>query len=128
MAGKKALSGEDKLLALARKIVKRDGIGLVDAMIEAEERLKPKATIQTEFVVTLRLKPRIASWVLRDFSGHPKFSIEERLAAVCVRFLNSESVLAIRAGSSPARLKSGGGDNNAVTMLRGELAAQEPGA
>jgi hypothetical protein len=115
---KQPLNDDDRLLNLARDLVKERGIGLMEAMEIAEERLQPKPTFQTEYTITLKLKPRIARWVEEVFGGHDTYTIEERMAAFLAPYLAQARIGLIRDEAEKGRKIVEG---EAVTVRRHRL-------
>lgn len=73
------------------------------------------------FTITLRLKPRVAAWVREVFGGHPKYTIEQRLAAWLEGIINRERA----AYAAKERPTSGPVKGKAVTLRRHELEGGE---
>lgn len=105
---------DEKIMELAQIIKDRDGVGLVDAMIAAEAQLRPKEELQDTFEVTLKLKPRVARWVLSVFTPTSDYTREQRMAAYLEGHLNRARATAIRAAEEAPDIVKG----EAVTMTR----------
>jgi len=114
MPEKQAEITDEMILELAQQIKKQENIPLTDAMIAAEVRLQPAPELQDSFEVPIKLKPRVAAWVIREFGGHPKFTIEERLGAYFSQVLNRTRVEAMRFAEDAPDIKTDG----AVSMMR----------
>lgn len=72
---------DEEVLELAQKIKAEKDIPLVEAMDIAANRLtKNSKDVDCDFEMTITLKPRVAKFFRREFSGHPTLSVEERLA------------------------------------------------
>lgn len=113
---------DEKILDLARKLRAKHNIPLVDAMLQAEEQLMPKAELPEHFDIRLKVKPRVASWIIAEFGGHPKFSIEERLSAFLTKVLTRERALALQYSRPVGDI----GKGKAVSMRREQFAEKAP--
>lgn len=119
------MSEQDELiLEKARKIQKKKGVSLTDAMIMAEDELMPKAEVPGEFTVTIPVKARVARWVLDEFKPTKTHTTEERLAAYLVVVLNRARMTSIRLSEEAPDIGEGG----AVTMRRDQFQAKAGGA
>ena len=108
---------DEMILAKAQEISKERGIGLVDAMIEAEEELRPRPELQTSFMVPIEVKPRVARWIVETFGGHAKYTVEERIGAYLSVLLGRTRVSARRADEPAPEVQKG----EAVTMRRDQF-------
>lgn len=113
---------DKEILALAQEIAAKEGIGIVDAMLKAEVRLAPKPTAPEAFTVELRLKPKIARWIVREFEAKGEYSLEQRLAAYLTLVLSRARVQAIRNAEIPPDISEG----EAVTMRRDVFQSRRP--
>jgi len=105
---------DDMILELAQKIKSEENIPLTDAMIAAEVRLQPAPEIKDTFEVPIKVKPRVAAWIIKEFGGHPDYTIEERLGAFLGQVLGRSRVQAMRFSEDAPDIKSDG----AVSMMR----------
>lgn len=108
---------EDMIIEKAREIQKEAGLSLVDAMVEAEARLQPKPELQTEFSVTINVKPREGKWLVDMFAGHPSLSIEERMGVWLAGEISRARGRVIKEQRAQAAIAKGG----AVTVTRDKI-------
>ena len=113
---------DDQILTRAQEIKADRGLSLTDAMIAAEDDLMPEPIIPTHFAVTVQVKARVASWILSEFGGHEKLTVEERLAAYLAIVLSRSRVQAMRYADGGQDAREG----KAVTMTRDEFARRVP--
>jgi len=112
-----------QILELAQEIVIDEGLSLVDAMIMAEEKLMPrhKDAPPEGFAVYVKVKPRVARWIVQEFGGHAELSIEDRLGAYLATVLNRMRIKAIRLGEASPSV----GNDGAVSVRRAAMAKIE---
>lgn len=115
---------DEKILEKAKEIQAESGGSLMDAMLKAEAQLAPKPTVPTEFTVTIPVKPRVARWLIEEFSPTAEFSTEDRLAAYLATVLNRSRIQAMRAGQDAPDIQKG----QAVTMTRDQFKSKAPDA
>lgn len=108
---------DDAILERAQEIKAERSVSLTDAMLMAEAEMTPKPEIQAEFEVSIKVKPRVARWIAKEFGGHPELSVEERMAAYFEVVLNRARMTAIRAGEEAPEVTDGG----AVTVRRSQF-------
>ena len=113
---------DEKILARAQEIKAERGISLTDAMISAEFELAPKPEIPASFTVTIPLKPRIASWILREFVPTKTHTTEDRLAAYLAIVLSRARVTATRHAEEGQDIQEG----SAVTLRREQFQRKAP--
>lgn len=115
---------DEAIMARAKEIQAESGVGLVDAMIEAEAELTPQPAtgIPDSFTVTIPLKPRVARWVMHVFGGHAELTIEDRLGAYLAQTLNRVRIKEIRDNEPPPEVDKGTG---AVSLRREQMAKLE---
>lgn len=113
---------DDKILARAQEIKASRGISLTDAMIRAEEELAPKPTVPADFTVTIPVKPRVARWILAEFTPTKTHTTEQRLAAYLATVLGRSRITAMRYAEEPAEIGEGG----AVTLRREKFQQKAP--
>jgi hypothetical protein len=107
---------------MAQKIKADRGVSLTDAMIEAENALKPAPIIPESFTVTIPVKARVARWINLEFGGHPEFSIEDRLGAYLSGVLGRSRIAAMRFAEEGEDITEG----KAVTLRRDQFARKAP--
>lgn len=80
---------DDQVLELAQEIKENKGISLLEAMDIASSQLENQGQeIDCVFNLEVTLKPRVAKFFRETFSGHPKLSVEERLALFVAMQMN----------------------------------------
>lgn len=107
-------NNDEQILARAKEIQAERGGGLMDAMLIAEAELMPKATVPEAFTVTIPVKPRIARWILEEFTPLPTHTTEERLGAYLATHLSRARVSAMRFAEEAPEI----GEGKAVTLRR----------
>lgn len=105
---------DDQILERAKAIQSERGGSLTDAMISAEEQLRPKPKLPEAFTVTIPVKARVARWVMAEFEPVGDFSTEDRLGAWLAGELGRARIRAMRAAEDAPDIGQGG----AVTMTR----------
>lgn len=113
---------DEDILKLAQEIKAKRGISLTDAMIAAEDELKPVPSIPESFTPTIKVKARVARWILSEFGGHAEFTIEERLGAYLSGVLSRTRVAAMRFAEEGEDVTEG----QAVTLRRDQFARKVP--
>jgi hypothetical protein len=113
---------DEMILELAQKIKVERKISLTDAMIQAEEQLKPKAVLPEGFAVYIKCKPRIARWVLSQFEQTKDHTTEERLAAYLGIVLSQVRVTSKRSSEEGPEIQEGG----AVSLTRAQFQNKAP--
>lgn len=113
---------DDIILTRAQAIKAERGLSLTDAMIAAEDELRPAPVIPESFTVTIPVKARVARWIAEEFGGHPSFSVEERLGAYLTTVLSRSRVSAMRYAEDGADVQEG----KAVTLTRAQFARKAP--
>lgn len=84
---------DDALLIRAREIQAEQGGSLVDAMIAAEDETRPEAAeLPSSFTVTIKVKPRLARWIIATFRETAEHTPEERLGAYLATVLMQDRV------------------------------------
>jgi hypothetical protein len=83
------IDSDEAILERAQEIKKEKGIPLTEAIdIAATEAYRAASAIDTEFTITLNLKPRVAKFFREEFAGHPELTVEERMAVYIETILN----------------------------------------
>ncbi len=113
---------DEKILDLAKNIQAERGGSLTDAMIMAEDQLSPRGEVPESFTVTIPVKARVASWILREFQPTKTHTTEERLAAYLQVVLNRARITAIRYAEEPPEI----GEGSAVSMRREQFQKKAP--
>lgn len=113
---------DEKILELAQEIKAETGVSLTDAMIRAEAKLAPKDELPEYFEVRIRVKPRVARWILSEFGGHPEHSIEERLGAYVSSHMGRARTMAIQYSREAPEIS----DQGAVSMRRDQFKEKAP--
>jgi len=113
---------DEKILERAQEIKADRGVSLTDAMLIAEGEMKPKAKVPESFDVTIKVKPRVAKWIMSEFSGHPKFTLEERLGATLATYLSRSRVRVRRMADEGGEIQEG----KAVTLRRDVFKKKAP--
>ena len=115
----------DQIFELAQDLMKSDKLSLIDAMIVAERRLKPKAfdAPPEYFEVKIFVKARVAMWILSEFGGHAEHSLEKRLGAYLSKLLSRNRVGVIAHSRKSLTVS----DNGAVSITRQEMHKLEAG-
>jgi len=73
---------DEKLLVEARKIQKKEGVSLTDAMVAAEARHAPKSRPYPEhYTVTIPVKQPVSRWIQGVFKSNNAANLEDRLGA-----------------------------------------------
>jgi len=115
-------NADEKILSRAREIQEKHGGSLTDAMVRAEDELRPRPEIQTEFDIHLTVKPRVGAWIAKTFPPAGPHSTEDRLAAFLSMILSREKVRAIRNADEAPEIGAGG----AVSMTRQQFIEKAP--
>ena len=113
-------NNDEKTLKRAREIAKKSGAKLVDAMLEAEAELTKPADIPSSFTVSIKVKPRVARWILIQFHANEHHTLEERLGAYLNTVLARRRVSAMRDLRDDPQLT----DGRAVTLSRAAFSKQ----
>lgn len=116
---------DEKILSRAHEIKSERGGSLTDAMILAEQELAPKPSIPEEFTVTIPVKPRVARWIVSEFSATATHSTEQRLAAYLTTVLSRARITAMRFSEDAPDIPKDAG--RAVTLRRDQFKQKASG-
>jgi len=115
-------NNDENVLARAQEIKAERGVTLVEAMFLADQELTPAAPMITDFTVTITVKPRVASWIMREFRATATHSVEDRLGAYLTIVLNRARISAMRVQAEPPEI----GKGEAVSMTRDQFQRKAP--